>query len=178
MIAANVGSRPLIELLPGFAAEVFHSGPTGLAMLTSSIGAGAIVAGLWLGGRAPELGLGRVFLANTLLSALAGTLFAATDRMWLAVPFLAIAGFSMAGMGIAAQTLIQVATAAKMRGRVLSIYGLIFRGGPALGALIMGAASDYIGLRPPIVIGAVLVLLVWLWARLYRNGMIENLQKQ
>ena len=178
MIAANVGARPLIELLPGFAAAVFHAGATGLALLTSSVGAGAILAGLWLAGMSGGKSLGRAFLANTLISALSGVLFAATDSLWLAVPLLVVNGFAMAGMGISAQTLIQVSVDARMRGRVLSLFGLIFRGGPALGALIMGAASDHVGLRLPIFLGAVIVLGVWLWARLRQSRMIESLERQ
>jgi predicted MFS family arabinose efflux permease len=54
-----------------------------------------------------------------------------------------------------------------MRGRVLSLFGLIFRGGPALGALAMGAASEALGLQAPLAAGALLGLLaaVLLWRR-------------
>jgi MFS family permease len=175
MIAASVGSRPLIELLPGFAADVFKAGATGLAVMTSSVGAGAIVAGFWLAGVSSGASLARIFLANTLLSALAGVLFALTDNIWVALPLLVVNGFGMSSMGIAAQTLIQVAVHAHMRGRVLSLHGLIFRGGPALGALIMGAASDRVGLQPPIFVGAVFVLVVWIWARLRQKRMIDSI---
>ncbi len=178
MIAANVAARPLIELLPGFAAAVFHAGATGLALLTSSVGAGAIVAGFWLAGISSGKSLGRAFLANTAISAVAGALFAATDSLWLAIPLLVVNGFAMAGMGIAAQTLIQISVDASMRGRVLSLFGLIFRGGPALGALVMGAASDYVGLRLPVFVGAIVVLAVWLWARLRQSRIAEGLDRQ
>jgi MFS family permease len=176
MIAGNFGARPLIELLPGFAAAVFQAGATGLALLTSSVGAGAIIAGLWIAGVAERHILGHIFLIGTLVSALAGVLFAASDRLWLAVPFLAIIGASMACMGTAAQTLIQTAVDGNMRGRVLSLHGLIFRGGPALGALLMGAASDYVGLRIPVLVGAAVVLAVWSWAWMRRARMMESLE--
>lgn len=175
MIASNIGARPLIELLPGFAAAVFQAGASGLALLTSSVGAGAIVAGLWMAGISDAHSLGRIFLAATLISALAGVLFAASGSLWLAIPFLAIIGFSMASMGTAAQTLIQMAVDANMRGRVLSLHGLIFRGGPAIGALAMGAASDYVGLRVPVFIGAGAVLGAWVWAKLRQARMMESL---
>lgn len=177
MIAANVASRPLIELLPGFAAAVFEAGASGLAVLTSSVGAGAIVAGFWLAGVSGARSLGRAFLANTLISAIAGVLFATTSNLWIAVPLLVLNGFAMAGMGISAQTLIQITVDASMRGRVLSLFGLIFRGGPALGALVMGAASDYVGLRLPIFVGAILVLAVWLWAARRQGRMMESLER-
>jgi MFS family permease len=175
MIAANVGARPLIELLPGFVAAVFQAGASGLAVLTSSVGAGAIIAGLWMAGISDGRSLGRVFLAATVITAVAGVLFAASDRLGLAVPLLVVVGFSMASMGTAAQTLIQKTVDANMRGRVLSLFGLIFRGGPALGALVMGAASDRVGLRLPVFTGAAVVLAVWLWARLRQARMMESL---
>jgi len=175
MIAASVGARPLIELLPGFAAEVFQSGASGLATLTSSVGAGAIVGGFWMAGITEAKGLGRAFLLNTLLCAVAGVLFAASSSLWLAVPLLVVNGFAMSSMGISAQTLIQISVDAHMRARVLSLFGLIFRGGPALGVLIMGSASDFVGLRLPVVVGAVLVIVVWVWAWMREARITEGL---
>jgi predicted MFS family arabinose efflux permease len=153
---SSVCSRPLVELLPGFAAEVFRSGADGLALLTSSVGIGAVVGGLWLGGRTQSAGLTRVALASSLALALATVLFTATGRLWAAIPLLAIVGFCMSSTGIASQTLVQLTVPGSMRGRVLSLYGLINRGGPALGALAMGAASEHLGFRWPVALGAVL----------------------
>jgi len=42
---------------------------------------------------------------------------------------------------------------------------MIARGGPALGALMMGTASSYMGLRWPVAVGAMGCLVLWLWAR-------------
>jgi predicted MFS family arabinose efflux permease len=173
MIAANIGSRPVIELLPGYAAEVFKGGPTELAILTSSIGAGAMVAGVWIGTRSG--GLVQISLASTLISAVSAALFAACGSLWLALPFLTMTGFAMAAFGTSAQILIQGSVSADMRGRVLSIYGLIFRGGPAIGALLMGAASERVGLRPPVFVGALFLCAVWLWAWLRRKRLMDSL---
>ena len=57
LIAIGVGGRPLNELLPGFAADVFRSGAGGLSILASAIGGGAILGGVWLGHRAHSGGL-------------------------------------------------------------------------------------------------------------------------
>jgi MFS family permease len=69
----------------------------------------------------------------------------------------------MSTAGIAIQTAIQLATDPAMRGRVMGLYGLIFRGAPALGALGAGLASAYFGLRWPVLFGAVLVIAAGLW---------------
>jgi MFS family permease len=84
--------------------------------------------------------------------------FVATTSLWVAVPAMVVCGFAMAGTGMASQTMIHLVVTPMMRGRVLSMHGVIFRGGPALGALAMGAASDHLGLRLPSALGALLIL--------------------
>lgn len=162
LIAIGIGGRPLNELLPGFAAQVFHGGAGGLSVMAAAIGGGAILGGLWLGERAHKAGLVWVALGSALASAVAAVAAISTDRLWLAVPALAVFGFTMSTSGIAIQTLIQLASDRSMRGRVMGLYGLIFRGAPAIGALAAGVASAHFGLRWPVVFGAVLVVAVWL----------------
>jgi len=62
-----------------------------------------------------------------------------------------------------------------MRGRVMSLYGLIFRGGPAIGALGAGILSLQLGLRWPIATGAALLLVAWLWTCLIRRRIASHL---
>jgi MFS family permease len=167
LIALGVGGRPLNELLPGFAADVFRSGAGGLSILASAIGGGAILGGLWLGHRAHASDLTAVALGGALAGTLAAIAVIATTHMWVAVPAIAVFGFCMSTSGIAIQTLIQLAADRGMRGRVMGLYGLIFRGAPAIGALAAGLASAHFGLRWPVLFGAVLVAAVcaWTWRR-------------
>ena len=93
LIAIGVGGRPLTELLPGFADDVFHAGASGLSILASAVGAGAILGGVWLGHRAHSSDLMAVTLAMTLGQALTAIAIIATDRLWLAVPAVVAYGF-------------------------------------------------------------------------------------
>jgi predicted MFS family arabinose efflux permease len=161
LIVTSIGVRPLVELMPAFAARVFASGAEGLAMLTAAVGVGAIVGGLWLAGRGETKGLTGVVLRSIAGMGVVTILFALSDRLWIAAPLLTVSGFFVVCAGVGTQTLIQLAVDTAMRGRVLSLYGLIFRGGPAIGALMMGTASDYVGLRWPVITGATLVILAW-----------------
>ena len=176
-IAIGIGGRPLSELLPGIADEVFHSGAAGLSILASATGGGAILGGLWLSHRAHASGLTAVAVASSAVGALAGVAAIATDRLWLAVPAIAVCGFCMSASGISIQTLVQLAADRAMRGRVMGLYGLIFRGAPAVGALAAGVASASFGLRWPVVFGAVLVLAVALWTYLHRARIAAALEK-
>jgi predicted MFS family arabinose efflux permease len=151
-----VSARPFFELLPGFADEVFGRGAPGLAMLSSTVGIGAVVGGLWLAQRSDHRRLTRVVLVNSLLIALATLAFALSTWFPAAIVCVAFAGFAMVANGVATQTLIQITVEEAVRGRVLSLFGLIFRGGPALGALIMGTVSEAVGLQAPLAAGALL----------------------
>lgn len=176
LIAAGIGGRPIVELLPGFSDKVFSSGADGLAILTSSIGVGAIIAGLWLSGRSGSMSLIHVALGSSLMLAITTIWFALTQSLWAAVPALVAGGFAMAASGIAAQTLIQLSVDGAMRGRVLSLFGLIFRGAPAVGALAMGFASDYVGLSLPVIFGAVIIIAAWGWTWLRYDRISEALR--
>jgi predicted MFS family arabinose efflux permease len=176
LIAIGIGGRPLTELLPGFADEVFRAGAGGLSILASAVGAGAILSGVWLGHRAQGANLVAVTLATTLGQALCAVAIIATDRLWLAVPAVAAYGFCISAAGIASQTLVQLASARAMRGRVMALYGLIFRGGPAIGALGAGVISVHLGLRWPVVIGALLLVAAWFWAYLIRERITAALR--
>jgi MFS family permease len=178
LIALGLGGRPINELLPGFAADVFHSGAGGLSILASAIGGGAILGGVWVGHRAHSSGLTWVALSGSLFGALAAIMAIATQHMWVAVPAVMVFGFCMSTAGIAIQTLIQLAADHSMRGRVMGLYGLIFRGAPAIGALGAGLASAHFGLRWTVFFGAMLVIAVCLWTYSSRERIAVSLQTQ
>jgi predicted MFS family arabinose efflux permease len=170
-----VCARPFVELLPGFAAEVFGRGAPGLALLSSTIGIGAIAGGLWLAQRPDQSGLPSVVLAASILTALTVLAFALCRWFWPAAACVALAGAAMVVAGAGTQTVLQSAVDEDMRGRALSLFGLIFRGGPALGALLMGAVSEALGLQVPLAAGALIGLIaaLLLWRR--RASVVRSL---
>lgn len=172
LIAIGLGARPMVEMLPGFAAAVFAGGPETLALLTSTFGVGAIVGGLWLAGRGGPGNLRATVLLAALCVAAGLALFAATTDLRVAVAATALIGLALVITGAGSQTLIQLHVAQDMRGRVLSLYGLILRGGPAIGALVIGWVAEFLGLRWPIAGGAALVALVAIviWLRPQRTA--------
>jgi len=172
----SVSVRGFIELFPGFTDLVFHRGAQGLAWLTATIGLGAVCGGLWMVRRPGIRGLTNLIVAHTLVLALAVLGFAATSTYWVALVALGFVGFAMITTGIAAQTLVQTAVDPAMRGRVMGFYGMLFRAGPALNALLMGWLSSFLGLQLTVALGAGLCLFYWLWARLRRENMEAALE--
>ena len=167
MVAVSLLARPVQELLPGFADAVFGRGAGGLAILTSAIGIGAAAGGTWLALRGRAAGMVAIALLSAGASGLALVLFAAAGSFWVAVLAMVAFGFSMVVAAICTQTLILGVAEDSMRGRVLGLYGMIFRGGPAVGALVMGALSGPFGLSAPVLAGGILCLLATtlLWRR-------------
>lgn len=166
MLAMSFFCRPVFELLPGFADEVFGRGAAGLAIFTSAVGFGAVGGGVWIAQRGRSEGLLPIAMASCAVAGLVLAVFASVEHFWIAVLSMVVAGFTMVSCGVSTQTLIQNSVEEQMRGRALSLWGMIFRGGPALGALVMGWFSGFFGLGWPVGVGGglsiIAVLFMWI----------------
>ena len=78
--------------------------------------------------------------------------------------------------GISIQTLLQNASSPAMVGRVLSLWGMITRAAPAVGALVYGIAAEFAGLQAPVLIGCVLCLAMWLFTWMRRKQIAAALE--
>ena len=172
----TIGTRGFVELFPGFADRVFGRGPEGLATLTSTVGLGAIFGAGWMLLRPAIAGLTGLVLANTLMISLAILAFTASNQFYLALPCVFLAGAAMTITGVGAQTLIQAAVDLRMRGRIMALYGMIFRAGPAVGAVLMGSLSERFGLRLPLAVGALVSCGFWAWTRIRQKRIAETLE--
>jgi len=165
--------RGVQEILPPFVERLFGRGAESLAVLTACFGVGALVAGLWVANRGRLEGTTRLAVLAAIAQAAATALFIATG--WFPVGMFAaalIGGFASVH-GISVQTLLQTATEHEFRGRMLSLWGLITRACPALGALVLGAAGEAFGLRLPTLVAVVLFLGVFAWG-MARLGRMER----
>jgi predicted MFS family arabinose efflux permease len=163
LIMGATFQRPFMELLPGFVGRVFNAGPEALGWMYSMIGLGALFGALHLTVRPSLRGLSMLSVHAVLIGAVMVIVFAMISDFWLAMACLPIIGATLSTSAAGVMTLVQHSVESNMRGRVLSLYGLIFRGGPAVGALIMGYAAEQLGLRIPVVVGALLCLVLWAW---------------
>lgn len=158
--------RPIVQLLPGIADEIFRTGVDGFAYLTASIGGGAILGGYWMAQRDSQRNF-HLALIGILISLLGNAgLLASISILW-ALPFAFISGGGMVITGIGIQSTLQISIPEAYRGRVLSLYGICFMGGPALGALAIGAFAEIYGFPLPIIMASVtmMILLVTVWPK-------------
>ncbi len=168
--------RPFAELLAGIAAQVYGSGAEGLAALTTASGIGALMASARMAHRRSAGGTTRLVVHHLPLLALAVAVLVATERMALGLASAALAGYAMVVCAVGTQILIQMTVAGAMRARVLSLYGLVLRGGVAIGALAMGALADLWGLAPPLLLGAAICLMAYGWAAWALGGLARTLE--
>ena len=170
LFAATVGMtlRSVPEMLPPYVADQFGRGAEGLATLASTMGCAALVGGLVIAVRGRMTGLTRIAVGCGLILALATAAFVATHVFVVGVISIAAIGAATTMHGISCQTLLQNAAAPGMIGRVLSTWGMITRAAPAMGALVYGIASEFLGLQIPVLVGAALCVAVWVrtWGRL------------
>jgi hypothetical protein len=155
--------RGLQEILPPFVERLFGRGVESLGVLTACFGVGALAAGLWIANRGRLDGTAGIAVWSGGAMALATAGFVATDWFIVGMASAALIGATSSLHGISVQTLIQSATGPSLRGRMLSMWGLIGRGGPAVGALALGAAGEAFGLQLPTLIAVALSLLVFAW---------------
>ena len=157
--------RPIIELMPAFASQVFNSGSGGFGFLMSAIGLGAMISCLWIGIRGRTNGLTHLVTLSLLAQGAALIFSTLTGSIWLAAFCLGIVGFAMLIGGVGSQTLIQNAVDEGIRARVMSLFIVISWGLPAFGALAAGWIADFAGLPATIAAGGLLTILLWLLAR-------------
>lgn len=153
--------RPVIELMPGFADQVFARGAQGLAWLLAAFGAGATLSALWIAVRGKTRGLAGIFAINLLIGSLALLAFGFTTHLWMGMGLAALFGFASNAVSICSQTLVQHMVANDMRARVMGLLGITFRAIPALGALFQGWAASVFGLPMVVIFAAGLCILAW-----------------
>ena len=164
LFAAAVGMllRAVPEMLPPYVADLFGRDARGLATLASTMGLAALVGGTLVAIRGRLGGLTRIAVFAGLAMTLATACFVATHQFAVGVVCIGVMGAATTMHGISIQTLLQHSASSVMVGRVLSLWGMITRAAPAMGALTYGAASEFLGLQAPVLLGCLLCAAAWL----------------
>ncbi len=150
---------PYSVLMPIFADRILHGGARGLGLLMGATGIGAVIGALTLAMRTGVRGLGR--LAAIAAAGFGGTLiiFALSKNFWFSLVALVPVGFSLMLQMACANTLIQSMVPDRLRGRVMSLYSMMFMGMAPLGALLGGALAGWIGAPWTVAGGGVICLI-------------------
>jgi MFS family permease len=131
--------------VPLLARNVLHQSAEGFGFLMAAVGVGAVAGALTVGGiRRANPPLSLVFTAATL--ACTGVLaLAFVRRFGAALPALFLVGFFAIVVTASCNTTLQINAPDELRGRVMSLYTLVFGGSVPLGALLVGFISQHWG---------------------------------
>jgi MFS family permease len=163
----SLTGMPYAVLMPIFAHRILHGGARALGLLMGSTGIGALAAALTLASRRELKGLGR-WVAFAALGFGAGLVAFSFSRIfWLSAAILALCGFAMMIQMGSSNTLIQSMSPDRLRGRVMSVYSMMFMGMAPFGALLAGAVADRWGAPFTVAGGGVISMLAssifWIW---------------
>jgi len=170
---------PFSTLIPYFARDVFRGTARTFGIIDSFIGLGAFFGAIFLASQKTGTNLKKILFINTLIFGAGLILFSHEHFYWLALVFVAIAGFGMMSQITISNTIIQTSVAPNMRGRVISYYAMAFFGMQPLGGIIVGSVSKWIGAADTLMAQGVAALLIGLlhWRFLHKEKLKQRLHK-
>jgi MFS family permease len=142
-----------VALLPIFARDILHVGPTGLGLLRSAPAVGAAVVAVVIAFRPLRRRTGAMMLACVALYGAATVAFGASRSFWLSLIALAVVGASDMVSVVVRSTLVQIVTPAEMRGRVSAVNMVFVGASSELGALESGMTAAWLGAVPSVILG-------------------------
>ena len=164
---------PMLTFLPIFAREIFHGGVGQYTHMMAFSGAGAVIGALvvaWLG-RFRHMGVA-LLVVQVAFGALV-TAFALSQVWWWSCLILFLAGAALIVVFSMTASLVQLIVPDHLRGRVVSIYMVAFRGGMPLGSLAGGYAASLTSAPTVLAVNGALVSIVALYFLINSHGVRE-----
>ncbi|MFH8474669.1 MFS transporter [Streptomyces sp. NPDC018000] len=137
--------------LTAFADEIFHGGAGMYSFFNILMAAGSLVGAL-LAARRGSSRLRMMVAAGTVFGLLE-IIASLSPSVWLFAILLVPIGMVGLTVNISANTSVQMAADPEMRGRVMSLYMMVFAGGTPVGAPLVGWISDAYGVRTGMAVG-------------------------
>ena len=135
---------PYMQMVTVVSKNVLNVGPLLMGVLMASDGLGALIGSTLIASRQGMRYHGRVFLYGSLASLVALLLFSMSKWYLLSLPLLLLLGIGTSGFGTMQSTIVLLVSKPEIRGRALGVVTLAIGAGP-IGALTVGAASEWIG---------------------------------
>jgi MFS family permease len=154
-------------LLPAYASDILHVGPTGLGLLRTAPGLGAAVAGLLLTVWPIDRGVGHWMFGGVVLFGTATLVFGNSENFLLSLAALALMGAGDMVSVYIRHMLVQVDTPDAIRGRVSAVNSVFIGASNELGEFESGVTAAWFGVAPAVLVGGcatLAVALVWMVA--------------
>jgi MFS family permease len=132
----------LFALMPAWAKDVLGGDATTNGLLNSARGFGALLGALMVASFGHLKLRGKMWAAGSFALPVCAVLFALMQWLPLSLLMLVGMGWSLMMMANINNAMIQLQVPDHLRGRVMSIYSLVFQGFMPIGSLIAGAVAD------------------------------------
>jgi MFS family permease len=161
-------------VLPVIAKNIFHVDAAGLGYLYAASGLGSLLATIVIALYSKKVSPLYFIVGGTLVFSISIFLFSFTNDFNTASLLMFFSGFGLLAFASQANTTIQMLVKSEFRGRVMSIYVLMFIGLTPIGNFQVGLISEYWGTSFALQAGAIIVLIAGLVVFLLRNRIIDN----
>ena len=161
-LVAGIGFQYMV-LLPVYARDILQSGAATYGWLVSAFGLGSLVSAVLLMRRMDRWDLRRNLQIGLVAATIGMAGFAWSRSLPLSLAMGFLAGFGLITYVASTNTLLQLTTEDRMRGRVMSLYTLMFVGTAPFGALLCGAIAQRFGALSATSLSAAVLLLGTIW---------------
>jgi predicted MFS family arabinose efflux permease len=157
-------------VVPVFAQQVLNQNATGYGLLMTCMGIGSFAASLTMVARSKKNPRLRYLIGTALFTSAFLIVLAFENNYHLAGFTLFLIGYNTVAFTIMVNTTIQLRSSDEMRGRVMSVYMLVFGGVTPIGSLFTGQASELAGVRGCMIASGVIGVLAVAWAVFAMRG--------
>jgi len=139
---SNLFALGYMALLPAFAQDVLHVGTLGYGFMSTAIGVGALSGALMIASLGDYQRKGLMLTIGNLIFPLMVVALSFSRSYHLTLVILVAAGLGFMTQNATANTLVQTIVPDQLRGRVMSVYMMVFQGFFPIGALIAGTVAE------------------------------------
>jgi MFS family permease len=164
-----VFGMPYQNLMPVYAVDVLHVGETGLGLLMSMTGVGALIGSLGVASLGDFRRKGLLLIILGLVFGIALAIFGVSHIYPLSLAILIAVGFANAGYMTLNNTMVQSNAPHEVRGRVMAIFMVTFALMP-LGTLPIGAVAEAVGPAIAVTGGALIVVIFIIAIAIFRSS--------
>ncbi len=156
-------------LMPLIAQNTFHLGAAGLGYLYAASGIGSLLATILIATFSKKISPEIFILGGSILFAISLILFSYTSHLLTGLILLFLTGLGLLSQFAMMNTVIQSLVSSELRGRVISIYILMFIGLTPMGNIGAGWLAEHIGTGATMRTGAIVILIFSSCILYYRN---------
>lgn len=172
--AVSLFGLPFVSLMPVFAEDVLGVGARGLGYLMGASGVGAFCSALAMAYFAGLQGNRRVMLAASLVFPSALMVFSQSRSYPLSLVLMFVTGVSVVLFLANANGTIQLRSPDGMRGRVMSVYTVVFLGMAPIGQSMIGFVAHAVGTPRAVFLSASACLCMSVCVRMIGRGAAET----